>query len=61
MAGKGSKRRPLSVNTETFNDNWDNIFRKDKPKPEEVKFEPKEVVQISRVYSSVREAVVKKI
>ena len=37
MAGKGSKRRPLSVNTDTFNDNWDNIFRKDKPKPEEVK------------------------
>ena len=37
MAGKGSKRRPLSVPTETFNDNWDEIFRKDKPKPEETK------------------------
>jgi len=37
MAGKGSKRRPLSVTTDTFNNNWDNIFRKDKPKPEEVK------------------------
>jgi len=43
MAGKGSKRRPLSVPTDTFNDNWDNIFRKDKPKPEEVKPVEKEV------------------
>ncbi len=39
MAGKGSKRRPLTVPTDTFNDNWDNIFRKDKPKPEEVKLD----------------------
>ena len=37
MAGKGSKRRPLSVPIDTFNDNWDNIYRKVKPKPEEVK------------------------
>jgi hypothetical protein len=37
MAGKGSKRRPLSVPTDTFNGNWDNIFRKAVPKPEEVK------------------------
>ena len=43
MAGKGSKRRPLSVPTETFNDNWDAAFRKDKPKPEEVKPLVKEV------------------
>ena len=24
--GKGSKPRPLSVNLETFDDNWDRIF-----------------------------------
>ena len=52
MAGKGSKRRPLSVPTETFNDNWDNIFRKDKPKPEEIKSnsmsKPKEVKSDSK-------------
>ena len=37
MAGKGSKTRPLSVKYEEYADNFDNIFRKDKPKPEEVK------------------------
>lgn len=36
--GKGSRARPLSVSKETFNDNWDKIFKK-----EEVK-EPKEVI-----------------
>jgi hypothetical protein len=37
MAGKGSKTRPLSIKYEEYADNFDNIFRKDKPKPEEVK------------------------
>ncbi len=27
--GKGSKARPFSVDQNTFNSNWDNIFRKD--------------------------------
>ena len=35
MAGKGSKPRPLSVDKETFNNNWDKIFKK--PKPESTK------------------------
>ena len=26
-AGKGSSPRPLSVNRETFEDNWDKIFK----------------------------------
>jgi hypothetical protein len=26
--GKGSKPRPLSIDKETFNDNWDKIFKK---------------------------------
>jgi hypothetical protein len=26
--GKGSRARPLSVSKETFNDNWDKIFKK---------------------------------
>ena len=37
MNGKGSKQRPLSVPYEKYSDNFDNIFRKDKPKPEEEK------------------------
>lgn len=28
--GKGSKPRPFSVDQETFDKNWDNIFRKEK-------------------------------
>lgn len=30
MSGKGSKARPFSVNQQTFDTNWDNIFKKDK-------------------------------
>lgn len=30
MAGKGSKPRPFSVDTQTFDSNWDNIFKKQK-------------------------------
>lgn len=26
MAGKGSKPRPISVNRDTFDSNWDRIF-----------------------------------
>lgn len=26
QSGKGSKRRPLSVNSQTFSNNWDAIF-----------------------------------
>ena len=29
--GKGSRPRPFSVSQETFANNYDNIFRKDKP------------------------------
>lgn len=28
--GKGSSPRPYSVDVETFDDNWDRIFKKDK-------------------------------
>jgi hypothetical protein len=30
MSGKGSKPRPLSVSYDTYKDNWDEIFRKEK-------------------------------
>jgi hypothetical protein len=30
MAGKGSKPRPFSVDTKTFDSNWDTIFSKKK-------------------------------
>ena len=28
--GKGSRARPYSVDSKTFENNWDNIFKKDK-------------------------------
>jgi hypothetical protein len=28
MSGKGDKQRPLSVPKETFDNNWDKIFKK---------------------------------
>lgn len=31
MAGKGSKRRPRKVTYKEYSDNWDMIFKKDKP------------------------------
>ena len=30
MSGKGSKPRPFSVDQETFDNNWDRIFKKEK-------------------------------
>lgn len=33
MTGKGSKARPLSVNRETFDNNWNRIFGDNKPEP----------------------------
>lgn len=33
MSGKGSKRRPASVDAKTLEENWNRIFgKKDKPK-----------------------------
>jgi hypothetical protein len=32
--GKGSRARPLSVSKDTFNDNWDKIFKKPDVKQE---------------------------
>jgi hypothetical protein len=32
MAGKGDKPRPIQVNQETYDSNWDRIFNKDKKK-----------------------------
>jgi hypothetical protein len=29
--GKGSRPRPLSVDAETFSNNWDSIFKKKRP------------------------------
>ena len=34
--GKGSKPRPFSVDQKTFDTNWDNIFKKNKTKAEDV-------------------------
>jgi hypothetical protein len=31
MSGKGSKPRPYSVTQEEYSNNWDLIFKKDKP------------------------------
>jgi hypothetical protein len=37
MAGKGSKARPFSVDTTTFNSNWDLAFGKKKEKDMQVR------------------------
>lgn len=36
--GKGSRARPLSVSKQTFNDNWDKIFKKPDLKDEKEEF-----------------------
>jgi hypothetical protein len=35
MNGKGDSRRPLGVNIEQFNENWDKIFLKEVPQYEQ--------------------------
>lgn len=37
--GKGSRPRPYSVDQKTFDDNWENIFRKDKRAEEDARIE----------------------
>jgi hypothetical protein len=32
--GKGDKQRPLSIDKETFDNNWENIFKKKTPEYE---------------------------
>ena len=32
MSGKGSSPRPFSVDSKTYNDNWDRIFSKNDPR-----------------------------
>jgi len=38
--GKGSKSRPYSVDREVFDNNWDNIFKKDKSKDKNILNKP---------------------
>jgi hypothetical protein len=53
MSGKGSRPRPLSVDKKTFDDNWDNIFKKkmpwdhysDLPSPEAYEFDQKVIMK----------------
>ena len=35
MNGKGSNRRPQSVDNETFQENWERVFGSTKPKPKQ--------------------------
>lgn len=37
MAGKGDRPRPFSVDKDTYSDNWDRIFKKDKEKDDKEK------------------------
>jgi hypothetical protein len=55
MSGKGSSPRPYSVDRKTFENNWDNIFRKDKRVEEDQQNEDKKV-KIIWGYSSVGRA-----
>ena len=41
MTGKGSKRRPLKIDKERFDANWDSIFSKD-PEEKNVNFKYKQ-------------------
>ena len=43
MSGKGSKPRPYSISQEEYGNNWDLIFKKEKPviKPVTEKKKPK--------------------
>lgn len=45
--GKGSKPRPLSVSYKTYTENYDNIFRKKKPKGKGVIVNPNWKVKIN--------------
>jgi len=45
--GKGSKARPFSVPYSQYCDNWDNIFRKKKPKGKGVIVNPNWKVKIN--------------
>ena len=38
--GKGSKPRPYSVSQKVFDNNWDNIFKKDKSKDKNILNKP---------------------
>lgn len=38
--GKGSKPRPYGVSREVFDNNWDNIFKKDKSKDKNILNKP---------------------
>ena len=44
---KGSTPRPYSVDLKTFNNNWDNIFRKDPKIIEDQRIEDEEFERIS--------------
>lgn len=39
-SGKGSKPRPLGVSQEEFDNNWDNIFKKDKSRDKNILNKP---------------------
>jgi len=45
---KGSTPRPYSVDLKTFNNNWDNIFRKDPRMIEDQQIEDEAFEQIAR-------------
>ncbi len=48
MSGKGSRPRPYSVSQETFGNNWDAIFSKDKRIIEDAKAEDEAFEQIRK-------------
>ena len=52
---KGSVPRPYSVNLKTFDNNWDNIFRKDPKVIEDAKLEDEAFDQIP-VQSEVKDS-----
>jgi len=48
MTGKGSKRRPLKIDKEQFDANWDSIFSKDpEEKSANFKYKQQDVTELN--------------
>lgn len=52
MSGKGSKPRPYSVDKKTFDNNWDNIFQKDKRQIEDAMLEDEAFKEVEKKQKS---------
>jgi hypothetical protein len=54
MSGKGSRPRPYSVDRKTFDNNWDNIFKKDKREIEDAMLEDEAFKEVEKKTKTIR-------